>query len=57
LVSRLLSKFNSLILTNNLSSSIKSFRSAATPTRSSLGFSSGFGSGGFSGGGGGGGSW
>ncbi len=46
--------FNSYIFVNSLSSSMSSFRSAATPTRSSSGFSSGF-SGGFSGGGGGGG--
>ncbi len=47
-------RFNSLVLTNSLSSSMSSFRLAATPTRSSSGFSSEF-SGGFSGGGGGGG--
>lgn len=46
--------FSSLILVNSLNSSLKSFQTAATPTRSSSGFSSGF-SGGFSGGGGGGG--
>jgi uncharacterized membrane protein len=46
--------FNSLILVSSLNSSLKSFQTAATPTRSSSGFSSGF-SGGFSGGGGGGG--
>jgi uncharacterized membrane protein len=46
--------FTSLLLVNSLSSSMRSFSSAATPTRSSSGFSSGF-SGGFSGGGGGGG--
>ena len=44
----------SMLLVNSLSSSMRSFSSAATPTRSSSGFSSGF-SGGFSGGGGGGG--
>ncbi len=49
-----LTRFNSLVLANSLSSSMSSFRLAATPTRSSSGFSSGF-SGGFSGGGGGGG--
>jgi uncharacterized membrane protein len=47
-------RFNSYIFVNSLNSSMSSFRSAATPTRSSSGFSSGF-SGGFSGGGGGGG--
>ncbi|NDK09182.1 DUF2207 domain-containing protein [Candidatus Gracilibacteria bacterium] len=46
--------FNSWIFVSSLSSSMSSFRTAATPTRSSSGFSSGF-SGGFSGGGGGGG--
>jgi len=46
--------FNSYLLVNSLSSSFKSFNTAATPTRSSSGFSSGS-SGGFSGGGGGGG--
>ncbi|VVA44205.1 conserved exported hypothetical protein [Candidatus Roizmanbacteria bacterium] len=46
--------FNSYLLVNSLNSSMKSFATAATPTRSSSGFSSGF-SGGFSGGGGGGG--
>ncbi|MBI5126924.1 DUF2207 domain-containing protein [Candidatus Roizmanbacteria bacterium] len=51
--------FNSYIFVNSLSSSMGSFRSAATPTRSSSGFSSGFsgGSSGGGGGGGGGGSW
>lgn len=48
--------FNSTNFVNNINSSMSSFRSAATPTRSSSGFSSGFSSGGgFSGGGGGGG--
>jgi Predicted membrane protein len=48
--------FNSVYFVNSLNSSISSFRSSATPTRSSSGFSSGFSSGGgFSGGGGGGG--
>jgi len=47
--------FNSYIFVNSLNSSMKSFQVAATPTRSSSGFSSGFGGGGFSGGGGGGG--
>ncbi len=48
--------FNSSSFVNSLNSSMSSFRSAATPTRSSSGFSSGFSSGGgFSGGGGGGG--
>lgn len=46
--------FNSYLLVNSLNSSMKSFATAATPTRSSTGHSSGF-SGGFSGGGGGGG--
>lgn len=46
--------FNSWIFVSSLNSSMRSFASAATPTRSSSGFSSGF-SGGFSGGGGGGG--
>lgn len=51
--------FNSYLFVNSLNSSMKSFRSAATPTRSSSGFSSGFsgGSSGGGGGGGGGGSW
>lgn len=48
------SHFSSYIFVNSLSSSMSSFRTAATPTRSSTGHSSGF-SGGFSGGGGGGG--
>ncbi|MEK7597348.1 MAG: DUF2207 domain-containing protein [Patescibacteria group bacterium] len=47
--------FNSYLLVNSLNSSFKSISTAATPTRSSSGFSSGFGGGGFSGGGGGGG--
>ena len=47
--------FNSYLLVNSLNSSFKSFSTAATPTRSSSGFSSGGGGGGFSGGGGGGG--
>lgn len=47
--------FNSYLLVNSLNSSMKSFATAATPTRSSSGFSSGFSGGGFSGGGGGGG--
>lgn len=46
--------FNSFIFVSSLNSSMRSFQTAATPTRSSSGFSSGFG-GGFSGGGGGGG--
>jgi len=45
---------NSYVFVNSLNSSMKSFKMATTPTRSSSGFSSGFG-GGFSGGGGGGG--
>lgn len=51
--------FTSYLLVNSLNSSFLTFKSVATPTRSSSGFSSGF-SGGFSGGGsggGGGGSW
>lgn len=47
--------FSSYMLINSLSSSMKSFQTAATPTRSTSGFSSGMGGGGFSGGGGGGG--
>ena len=47
-------QFNSWIFVSSLNSSMKSFQTSATPTRSSSGFSSGF-SGGFSGGGGGGG--
>ena len=47
--------FNSYLFINSLNSSMKSFATAATPTRSSSGFSSGFSGGGFSGGGGGGG--
>ncbi|MFA6532396.1 MAG: DUF2207 domain-containing protein [Patescibacteria group bacterium] len=47
--------FNSYLLVNSLNSSFKTFSTAATPTRSSSGFSSGFSGGGFSGGGGGGG--
>jgi uncharacterized membrane protein len=47
--------FNSYLLVNSLNSSFKSINTAATPTRSSSGFSSGFSGGGFSGGGGGGG--
>lgn len=47
--------FNSYLLVNSLNSSFKSISTAATPTRSSSGFSSGFSGGGFSGGGGGGG--
>lgn len=52
-------RFNSYVFVNSLNSSIASFRSAATPTRSSSGFSSGSsgGSSGGGGGGGGGGSW
>jgi len=51
--------FNSVYLVHSLSSSLRSFSSAATPTSSSKGFSSGFsgGSVGGGGGGGGGGSW
>ena len=47
--------FNSYLLVNSLNSSFRSISTAATPTRSSSGFSSGFSGGGFSGGGGGGG--
>ena len=47
--------FSSIYFVNALGSTISSFSGAATPTRSSSGFSSGFGGGGFSGGGGGGG--
>ena len=47
--------FSSYLLVNSLNSSFRSINTAATPTRSSSGFSSGFGGGGFSGGGGGGG--
>jgi len=47
--------FNSIIFASSLSSSMSSFRSAATPVSSTTGHSSGFGGGGFSGGGGGGG--
>lgn len=47
--------FNSVLFANSLSSSMSSFRSAATPVSSTTGHSSGFGGGGFSGGGGGGG--
>jgi len=48
--------FSSAYFVNSLNSSMSTFRQAATPTRSSSGFSSGFSSGGgFSGGGGGGG--
>ena len=47
--------FTSLYLVNALSMAHSNFVSAATPTRSTSGFSSGFGGGGFSGGGGGGG--
>lgn len=47
--------FNSYLFVNSLNSSFKTFNRAATPTRSSSGFSSGFSGGGFSGGGGGGG--
>jgi len=48
--------FNSVIFASSLGRSLSSFRSSATPTTSSKGFSSGFSSsGGFSGGGGGGG--
>ncbi|MFA6081441.1 MAG: DUF2207 domain-containing protein [Patescibacteria group bacterium] len=47
--------FNSYLFVNSLNSSFKTFSTAATPTRSSSGFSSGFSGGGFSGGGGGGG--
>ena len=51
--------FNSVYFISSLNSSMHSFSSAATPTRSSSGFSSGFsgGSVGGGGGGGGGGSW
>jgi uncharacterized membrane protein len=47
--------FTSMYMVNALASTSRSFVSAATPTRSSSGFSSGFSGGGFSGGGGGGG--
>jgi hypothetical protein len=47
--------FSSWVFVNSLNSSMKTVASAATPTRSSSGFSSGFSGGGFSGGGGGGG--
>ncbi len=47
--------FSSYLLVSSLNSSFRSINAAATPTRSSSGFSSGFGGGGFSGGGGGGG--
>ncbi len=47
--------FNSYLLVNSLNSSFRSINTAATPAKSSSGFSSGFGGGGFSGGGGGGG--
>lgn len=47
--------FSTYLLVSSLNSSFRSISSAATPTRSSSGFSSGFGGGGFSGGGGGGG--
>lgn len=47
--------FNALYLSSMLHSSVTTFSTSATPTRSSSGFSSGFGGGGFSGGGGGGG--
>lgn len=55
-------RFNSVVFTNNLNSSLSSFRSSAAPptsTTSTKGFSSGFsgGSSGGGGGGGGGGSW
>ena len=49
------SNFSSYMLVSSLNSSFRSVNTAATPTRSSSGFSSGFGGGGFSGGGGGGG--
>lgn len=51
--------FNSIYFANSLHSSMNSFESTVTPTRSSSGFSSGFsgGSSGGGGGGGGGGSW
>lgn len=51
--------FTSIAFVHSINSSMTSFRSAATPTRSSSGFSSGFsgGSSGGGGGGGGGGSW
>lgn len=49
------SNFSSYMLVNSLNSSFRSISTAATPTRSSSGFSSGFSGGGFSGGGGGGG--
>lgn len=47
--------FNTYYLLQGMNHSFSSFRTSATPTRSSSGFSSGFGGGGFSGGGGGGG--
>lgn len=47
--------FTTAYLLSSMNSSFSSFRTAATPTRSTSGFSSGFGGGGFSGGGGGGG--
>lgn len=47
--------FTTAYFLGSMNSSFSTFRSAATPTRSSSGFSSGFGGGGFSGGGGGGG--
>ena len=47
--------FSTYLLVNSLNSSFRSVATAATPTRSSSGFSSGMGGGGFSGGGGGGG--
>ncbi len=50
-----ITQMNAILLTGSLNSSLRSFSSAATPTRSSSGFSSGFSGGG--GGGGGGGSW
>lgn len=49
------SRFNSMIFVHSLSNSFHSVSSAATPVRSSSGFSSGFSGGGSSGGGGGGG--
>jgi hypothetical protein len=49
--------FSNAVFISSLNSSINQFRTVATPTRSSSGFSSGFSGGGFSGGGGGGGSW
>ncbi len=47
--------FSAAYLVNSMNSSFSTFRSSATPVRSTTGHSSGFGGGGFSGGGGGGG--